>query len=234
MKLLVVEDSPILGNSLLRGLRAEGFVVDLAETGEDAHLLLLTNAYDAIILDWMLPGISGMDLLKLLRARMASPTPVLVLSARSDISDRILGLDFGADDYLPKPFDFGELVARVRAICRRGTGQRKPNLQVGKLRIDTNGKQASVDGVELPLTRSEYSLLEALALRRGEVLTKEWLLESLHDADNDTESNVIEVFISALRKKLREVGIEDLIVTRRGLGYLIPVDPQAEQSAPLD
>jgi DNA-binding response OmpR family regulator len=232
MKLLVVEDSPILGQALLRGLRAEGFVVDLAVTGEDALLLLLSTGYDAIVLDWMLPGISGIELVARLRGDMASPTPILVLSARSEIVDRIRGLDVGADDYVPKPFDFGELVARIRALGRRGPGRRSPTMVIGALEIDTVAKVARVRGADVDLTFSEYSVLEALALRRGAVLTKEWLLERLHDTDGFASANVVEVFVSSLRKKLRAHGVEGLITTRRGLGYIIPLELESRPAPP--
>lgn len=221
MKVLVVEDSEILGRALERGLEAEGFTVDLAGTGEDALVLAAGTEYDAVVLDWMLPGISGLDVLGHLRQGAASATPVLFLTARSDVADRIRGLDHGADDYLAKPFDFGELVARVRSLCRRGTGQRATTLAVGGLVLDTAARRVTAGGEDLLLTRSEYVLFEALATRRGTVLSKEWLLERLHDADGSANTNVVEVFLSSLRKKLRASGNDHLVVTRRGQGYMI-------------
>lgn len=231
MKVLVVEDSDILGRALQRGLKAEGFTVDVAPSGEDALVLLAGAEYDAVVLDWMLPGISGLEVLGSLRSGAGGATPVLFLTARSDVADRIRGLDHGADDYLAKPFDFGELVARVRSLCRRGTGQRATTLNVGGLVLDTAARRVTAGGEDVGLTRSEYAIFEALATRRGTVLSKEWLLERLHDAEGSANTNVVEVFLSSLRKKLRATGNDHLVVTRRGQGYIIE---RAEGEGGLD
>lgn len=222
MKVLVVEDSPILGRALLRGLGAEGFAVDVAPSAEEALVFVLSYEYDAIVLDWMLPGISGLEFLQRLRDGRGSATPVLMLTARAEVADRVQGLDHGADDYLPKPFEFVELVARIRSLCRRGTRPRSPRLEAGRLAVDTAARRACVAEQELDLTPSEYAILEALLRHRGAVLSKEWLVERLHTADGTANPNVVEVFMSSLRKKLRSAGQDDLIVTRRGHGYLVP------------
>ncbi|MEZ6014190.1 MAG: response regulator transcription factor [Planctomycetota bacterium] len=233
MKVLLVEDSPVLGTALVRGFVAEGFTVDHAASGEDALLRLIAAEYDVVVLDWMLPGLSGLDVLAQLRGRMRLSTPVLVLSARAEVADRIRGLEVGADDYLPKPFDFGELVARVRALGRRSAAVSAPVVTVGALTVETSARVARVGEQPLELTRSEYLILEALMTRRGTVLPKGWLLERLHDADSFAGPNVIEVFISGLRRKLRDAGAGDPIVTRRGHGYVIPADDGGAEAGAL-
>tara|TARA_R110002072_G_scaffold42102_2_gene119354 strand:- start:379 stop:1068 length:690 start_codon:yes stop_codon:yes gene_type:complete len=224
MKILVVEDSPVLSRSLLKGLQAEGFVIDVMDNGEDALVALRTHSYDAIVLDRMLPKMDGLEVLRRLRGEMGSKTPVLLLTALAEVTDRVQGLDTGADDYLPKPFDFGELVSRLRALCRRSGGTRAPVVHLGRLSLDTSACEATVEGQRVSLTASEFRVLEALVVRRGQVITKDWLLDQLHGADGYASGNAVEVFISALRRKLRERGVDDLIQTKRGLGYLIPLD----------
>ena len=221
MKLLVVEDSPRLRSTLEKGLRSEGFVVDSAGDGEEALLRCATMTYDAIVLDIMLPKVSGLDVLRRIRREDSSP-PVLILSARDQTPHRIEGLQLGADDYLVKPFDFGELCARVRALIRRRYERRSPELRVGDLVIDTAARTVRISGETLDLTPSEYAVLECLAMRRGRVTGKAWLLDQLVGSDSDTASNVVEVYVSSLRRKLRAAGAQDPIRTRRGQGYLIP------------
>lgn len=222
MKLLLIEDSEKLQRSLQLGLRKAGFVVDAARSGEEGLWLATENAYDVVLLDLMLPGIDGFSVLRLLRER-GRQTHVLVLSARDLIEDRVRGLDSGADDYLVKPFAFEELVARIRALARRSYARKNPSLEVGPLRIETSSRRAFVGAKEVRLSPREFSILELLALRGGELVPRRELWESLYDFENAAESNVLDVTIYAVRKKLAEAGAPELIRTRRGEGYLIEV-----------
>jgi two-component system, OmpR family, response regulator len=215
MRLLVVEDEPDLLSGLLRALRKEGYAVDSAADGEEGLFKAQSVDYDAIVLDVMLPKIDGWEILARLRATKA--TPVLMLTARDATKDRVRGLDGGADDYLVKPFDVTELAARLRALVRRGKGRAKAALELGDLRIDTVARTVAKAGEAITLTAREYVVLEYLATRRGEVVTRTNLYEHLFDEADDTLSNVIDVHVSNLRKKLGS----DLITTRRGHGYVI-------------
>lgn len=223
MKLLVVEDSERLRRSLGQGLQKAGFAVDLTGDGREGLAYAEVNDYDVIILDLMLPEMDGLSVLKSLR-RQGRSTHVLILSARDQVQDRIRGLELGADDYLIKPFSFDELCARVRALVRRRYESKDPVIRVGDLEIDTARQQASRSGHPLALTPTEYSLLELLALRRGRVVTREQILDHLYDSAAEVSSNVIEVLVCALRKKVQPDGAPPLIVTRRGRGYLIEAD----------
>ncbi len=220
VKVLVIEDSPRLLRSLERGLAADGFTVDSASSGGDAMSRLSTNDYDVVVLDLGLPDMDGAEILRRLRACPAGPA-VLILSARDTPADRVEGLQLGADDYLIKPFHFPELIARLQALARRRFDQRSPTFVLGRLRIDSPSRTVTANGEEVPLTMSEYTILECLLLRRGQVCSKEWLFDRLVNSDKDTTSNVVEVHVSSLRRKLREAGVEELIVTRRGHGYLV-------------
>lgn len=223
MKLLVVEDSERLRRSLGQGLQRAGFAVDLTADGREGLAYASVNDYDVIILDLMLPQIDGLTVLKTLR-RQGTNTHVLILSARDQVEDRIRGLELGADDYLIKPFSFDELCARVRALVRRRYESKDPVLRVGRIEIDTARQLASRDGRPLPLTPTEYALLELLALRRGRVVTRDQILDHLYDSAAEVSSNVIEVLVCSLRKKVQpddEPPLPPLIVTRRGRGYLI-------------
>lgn len=223
MKLLVVEDSERLRRSLGQGLQRAGFAVDLTANGREGLAYASINDYDVIILDLMLPQVDGLTVLKTLR-RQGTNTHVLILSARDQVEDRIRGLELGADDYLIKPFSFDELCARVRALVRRRYESKDPILRVGGIEIDTARQLASREGRPLPLTPTEYSLLELLALRRGRVVTRDQILDHLYDSAAEVSSNVIEVLVCSLRKKVQpEEGPPQppLIVTRRGRGYLI-------------
>ena len=215
MRLLVIEDDPALQRTLAAALREEGYAVDVASDGADGLFKAQQNAYDAILLDVMLPKLDGWGVLAALRP--ACRTPVLMLTARDAVPDRIKGLNAGADDYLTKPFDIDELLARLRALIRRSAGQTHPTLTIGELVLDTAARRACVAGAEIVLTAREYSLLEYLALHRGEVVSRTTLYEHLFDEDDDSLSNLLDVHVSNLRKKLGH----DLIVTRRGLGYCI-------------
>ncbi len=215
MRLLVIEDDPVLQRTLAATLREENYAVDTAADGAEGLFKAQQNAYDAVLLDVMLPKLDGWGVLAALRP--ANRTPVLMLTARDAVPDRIKGLDTGADDYLTKPFDIDELLARLRALIRRSAGQPSPQLVIGGLTLDTAARRATVAGAEIVLTAREYSLLEYLALHRGEVVSRATLYEHLFDEADDSLSNLLDVHVSNLRKKLGH----DLIATRRGLGYSI-------------
>jgi two-component system OmpR family response regulator len=215
MRILVVEDEPRLQHNLAKALREEGYAVDTASDGDDGLFKAETYNYDAIILDVMLPQRDGWQVLEKLRAQ--KKTPVLMLTARDGHKDRVRGLDGGADDYLVKPFDLEELLARVRALIRRAAGQPSSNLTLGDISIDTRARTVSRAGQPVTLTAREYAILEYLALHRGKVVTRTDLYEHLFDESDDTLSNLVDVHIFSIRKKL---GAE-LIATRRGQGYCI-------------
>jgi len=215
MRILVIEDDPQLLRSLAATLREENYAVDTAEDGEDGLFKAQNESYDAIVLDVMLPRLNGWEVLT--RLRPASKTPVLMLTARDTVHDRVKGLDKGADDYLTKPFDIDELLARLRALIRRSAGQTHPVLEIGQMSLDTAARLVRLSGQDVPLTAREYALLEYLALHRGEVVSRTTLYEHLFDEDDTTLSNLLDVHVSNLRKKLGA----DIITTRRGHGYCI-------------
>lgn len=215
MRILVVEDEPRLQHNLAKALREEGYAVDTASDGDDGLFKAETYNYDAVILDVMLPQLDGWQVLEKLRAQ--KKTPVLMLTARDGPKDRVRGLDGGADDYLVKPFDLDELLARVRALIRRAAGQPKANLELGDVNIDTRARTVTRGGQPATLTAREYAILEYLALHRGKVVSRTDLYEHLFDESDDTLSNLVDVHIFSIRKKL---GTE-LITTRRGQGYCI-------------
>ncbi len=215
MRVLVVEDEPDLLASLLKALREDGYAADGAADGEDGLYKAESYDYDAVVLDIMLPGIDGWELLRRLRKR--KKTPVLMLTARDAVRDRVRGLDTGADDYLVKPFDLDELLARLRALIRRSASQAESRLQLGEVCIDIPARTVSLRGEPVTLTAREYSLLEYLALHRGKVVTRTMLYEHLFDENDGTLSNLLDVHVSNLRKKLGH----GLITTRRGHGYCI-------------
>ncbi len=218
MRILLVEDDDILSNTLSLALHQGGYVVDLVHNGNSADTALSHDFYDLLILDLGLPGLDGMQVLKRLRARK-SRVPVLILTARDDLSDRVGGLDHGADDYLTKPFDLPELEARIRALIRRKHGISETLIEFGQLRYDTTGKQAMVGDQLLELSARDISVLEVLLLRAGRVVSKEHLSERLYGWGEEVGDNAIEVGIHRLRKKLEPIGIN--IRTIRGLGYLL-------------
>lgn len=215
MRLLVVEDDPRLLKSLTRALREAGYAVDSAADGTEGLFKAESADYDVILLDVMMPGLDGWSVLDRLRKKKS--TPVLLLTARGATSDRVRGLDAGADDYLPKPFDLPELLARVRALIRRSTGQSTSRLELGDVVLDMRSKTVELAGRPVSLTPREYAILEYLALHRGEVVTRSTLYEHLFDESEDTLSNLLDVHVFSIRKKL---GAE-VIVTRRGQGYLV-------------
>lgn len=215
MRLLLVEDEGDLLASLAQALREQGYAVDTAEDGEEGLYKAETWSYDAIILDVMLPKLDGWELLRRLRAK--SKTPVLMLTARDMVRDRVRGLDSGADDYLVKPFDLDELMARLRALMRRGAGQPDPRIEIGDVMIDTAARSVSRGARPVVLTAREYSLVEFLALHRGRVVTRTTLYEHLFGEEDNSLSNLLDVHVSNIRKKLGH----DFILTRRGHGYCI-------------
>jgi two-component system OmpR family response regulator len=216
MRLLVVEDEPDLRRALARGLADRQFVVDTAADGDHGLSLALGGSYDAIVLDLMLPRLSGWEVLSALRAQ-GRQTPVLLLTARDAIEDRVRGLNTGADDYLTKPFALDELVARLRALIRRAAGQPAPVVEIGPIRVDLSAHRVFRDGAEVPLTAREVAILELLAINRGRVVSRLEIAERLYPDEQDVLSNAIDVHVGALRRKLGDAVIE----TRRGLGYLI-------------
>lgn len=220
MKLLIVEDSERLRRSLQQGLTRMGFTVDVSGDGLDGLTFAQTYDYDAIVLDLMLPRLNGMSILKQLR-ELGDGTPVLILSAKDHVADRVSGLESGADDYLVKPFAFDELCARIKALMRRRPDTKQPQLQFGTVTVDVAKRAAFNRKGVITLTPAEYSLLEYLALRQGQVLSKEQLYESLRSSSSDATSNVVEVLVCTLRKKIGIAGEPDLIKTRRGYGYII-------------
>jgi two-component system, OmpR family, response regulator len=215
VKVLVVEDEPRLQRSLVKALREANYAVDSAGDGDEALFKAESADYNVIILDVMIPGIDGWEVLGRLRRR--KPTPVLMLTARDAPADRVRGLDLGADDYLIKPFDLSELLARLRSLIRRAAGQPASVIHVGDIVIDVRSRSVTMDGKPVALTAREFAILEYLALHRGKVVSRTELYEHLVDENDDTLSNLLDVHVFAIRKKLRP----NLITTRRGQGYSI-------------
>lgn len=221
MKLLLVEDSERLRQTLQRGLASAGFVVDTAADGVDAQGFLRAYEYDLMVLDLMLPRLDGLGVLRGLMQQSVRPR-VLVLSARDQVPDRVEALNAGADDYLVKPFSFDELLARLHALMRRPEQAQTSLLEIDALRVDLRAHGALVDGRGLPLTPREFSLLALLARNRGRVFSRGEILERLAGGDTTASDRSIEVLVFGLRRKLSAVGLDGLIETRRGAGYLIP------------
>jgi two-component system, OmpR family, response regulator len=215
MRILVIEDEADLLASLAKALREEGYAVDTAADGEDGLYKAESWEYDALVLDIMLPRLDGWTVLQ--RLRKTKKTPVLMLTARDTPPDRVRGLDTGADDYVVKPFDLEELFARLRALIRRAAGKTQNRIEMGQVVLDTAARRVTRAGDLVALTAREYSLLEFLALHRGELVTRTTLYEHLFDEDDSTLSNLLDVHVSNLRKKLGA----DFITTRRGHGYCI-------------
>jgi two-component system OmpR family response regulator len=215
MRILIVEDEPDLLRSLKQALQEEGYAVDGAADGEAGLFNAQNYDYDGIVLDVMLPRLDGWEVLH--RLRKTKKTPVLMLTARDQLKDRVRGLDTGADDYMAKPFDLEELFARLRALIRRCAGRTSNVLAVGDIVIDTGARRVSRGGQEAALTAREYALVEYLALHRGEVVTRTTLYEHLFDENESTLSNLLDVHVSNVRKKLGA----DFITTRRGHGYCV-------------
>lgn len=216
MRVLVVEDDETLNSQIAEALRESGYVVDTALDGEEGHFLGDTEPYDAVVLDIGLPQMDGISVLEAWR-REGRTMPVLILTARDRWSDKVQGIDAGADDYVAKPFHIEEVLARIRALVRRAAGHASNELICGPVRIDVKASRVSVDGNPIKLTSHEYKVLEYLMHHRGKVISRTELTEHLYDQDFDRDSNTIEVFVGRLRKKL---GVE-VIETVRGLGYRI-------------
>jgi DNA-binding response OmpR family regulator len=220
MRILLVEDYLPLQKSLAKGLREAGYAVDVSGDGREGLWYATSNDYDAIILDLMLPGMDGLTILKKLRAADKN-NHVLILTAKDTVDDRIKGLDLGADDYLVKPFAFGELLARLRALTRRKYEQKRPCLQIEDLRLDTATRRVWRAEVEIPLTSREYMLLEYLAMRTGQVVSRTDIWEHVYDFNSEASSNVVDVYIGYLRKKIEKEAGPPLIRTVRGQGYIL-------------
>ena len=220
MKILVVEDEEKVADFIKRGLEQDSYVVEHVTTGEDALQLLDGGGYDTVVLDLMLPGISGLDVVRELRRRKLD-VPVLALTARGELDDRIEGLNAGCDDYLAKPFAFQELLARVRALQRRATTVRLPNLTYRDLVLDPASRTVTRGKQRIELTNKEYALLEYLMRYPEQVLTREVLLENIWGYDFDTPSNVLEVYMNFLRKKIDQKHQRRLLHTVRGVGYVL-------------
>ena len=216
MRVLVVEDDALLGDAIQAGLKQASFAVDWVKDGMQADQALNTEPYDAAVLDIGLPRLSGLEVLRRLRQRKAT-LPVLLLTARDTVDDRIQGLDSGADDYLVKPFDMGELAARLRALIRRASGNTSPSLHAGDVTLDPSAHAVTCRGNSIDLSATEFALLHALLLNAGKVLSRAQLEEKLYAWGEEVESNAIEVHIHHLRRKL----YPELIETIRGVGYLI-------------
>ena len=220
MRILLVEDEPSQAKMLAKGLREQGYAVDVAGDGEEADYKASVNDYDLIVLDVMLPKKNGLEVCRELRER-GLPMPILMLTARDTVEDRILGLDRGADDYLTKPFDYREFLARVHALLRRGPAKHAETLQVGDLIVDVRAHRAERSGCSVDLTAKEYSLLEYLARHAGQLVTRTDISEHVWDEGYEPFSNLIEVYIQRLRRKIDDGHEVKLLQTRRGEGYML-------------
>jgi two-component system, OmpR family, response regulator len=223
VRVLIVEDELRMASLVRRGLTEEGLAVDVAATGEDAVWMAGAHPYEAIVLDVMLPGIDGFETCRRLRSAGVW-APVLMLTARDSVEDRIAGLDTGADDYLVKPFAFGELLARLRALARRGAAERPSVLEVGDLRLDPATREARRGTADIQLSAKEFALLETFMRRPGEVLSRLHLLEHAWDFAYDNRSNVVDVYVRHLRRKIDEPFGRRSLETVRGAGYRLRVD----------
>jgi DNA-binding response OmpR family regulator len=233
VRVLIVEDQPAMLKALRQGLEEEGFAVDVAPDGEEADLKARTSPYDVIVLDIMLPKVDGLTLLKRWReAGMSSH--VLMLTAKGTLDDRVQGLDTGADDYLTKPYEFDELLARIRALVRRGHMVKNPMIQVLDLTLDTAARQVTRAGHKIHLTPREYALLEFLAFHRGRVVTRTMIWEHLYDEYDENTSNVVDVYIRYLRNKIDKGFDPPLILTKWGEGYMLRGDDDAPTEPPPD
>lgn len=220
MRVLIIEDYAPVRRSLARGLRETGYAVDTAENGEDGLWHARSGEHDVIVLDLMLPKLDGLTLLRTLREE-GSDVHVIILTAKDAVEDRVRGLDLGADDYMVKPFAFGELLARVRRLAMRTYGEKSAKIRVGDLELDPRQRTARRAREPVELTAREYALLEYLAARAGEVVTRTEIWEHIYDFAAERNSNVIDVYVARLRKKLRRSDRPPLIHTRRGMGYVL-------------
>jgi len=220
VRILVVEDEQKVAKALKEGLEAEHYDVTVARTGEEGFFLVSAQSFDLVVLDLMLPGRDGIEVLTTLRKRGLT-TPVLILTAKDAVEDRVLGLDSGADDYLVKPFAFEELLARVRSLVRRRYQDKDAAIQIGDLRIDTSAQRVWRGREEIGLTPREFALLEYLARRAGQVVSRSDVWEHVYDFHSEASSNVVDVYVSYLRRKLRDEQRPGLIQTVRGRGYCL-------------
>jgi DNA-binding response OmpR family regulator len=230
VRILLVEDSVRLRRTIETALTRSGYAVDATGDGLEGLTLAESQDYDAIILDIMLPGLDGLSVLTRLRAR-GRAAHILLLTAKDTVQDRVRGLDDGADDYLVKPFALDELLARAAALCRRTYGRKHPHLVIADLHIDMKAREVVRGGRPIALKPREYALLEYLALRQGEIVTRRDIETHLYDGRLDAASNVVESAISVLRKRLADAGVPPLIHTRHGLGYILKVDPDADRES---
>ena len=218
MRVLLIEDDTILADGLVRALKQADYAVDWSGDGIEARAILRTYDFDLVILDLTLPKLDGLELLRDLRDQKKQ-TPVLIITARSDVGDRIRGLDLGADDYLTKPFELGEFDARVRALIRRSHGSGLQRLSCGRLNLDLTAHRAFIDLEPLDLPRREFHILEALMTGRGRILNKEQIIDHISEFDDELSTSAVEIYISRLRKKLEPAGVGIRVV--RGIGYII-------------
>ena len=223
MRVLLVEDEADVARFIRKGLTEQAYAVDVAEDGDRALYLASVNSYDAAILDVMIPAPDGMEVCRRIRAS-GSTLPILMLTARGSVDEKIAGLDAGADDYLAKPFEFGELLARLRALLRRGGATVSALLAIGPLQIDTRSHRVTIDGTPLTLTTKEYSVLEYLARNAGRIVTREEIAEHVWNQEFDPFTNLIEVYINRLRRHIEKVSDRKLIQTIRGAGYMLEQD----------
>lgn len=219
MRLLIVEDEPKTGDYLHKGLSENGFVVDLARNGVDGQHLALTGVYDLVVLDIGLPGVDGWQILEAIRAR--KQTPVMFLTARDRVDDRVRGLELGADDYLIKPFAFSELLARIRGLLRRGKSREPEQIRIGDLEVDLLRHKVLRAGARIDLTAKEFSLLALLARRQGEVLSRTLIAEQVWDMNFDSDTNVVDVAVRRLRAKIDDPFPVKLVHAIRGIGYVL-------------
>ena len=228
MRVLLIEDDKKAASLLARGLQEEGCVVDVAATGEAGEEQAVVNEYDVIVLDWLLPGKDGISVCRTLRAEGVS-TPILMLTARDSLADRVSGLSTGADDYLTKPFAFAELLARIRALLRRARVAQPAVLRLADLTLDPASRRVTRGGLNIALTSKEFAILEALMRSAGDVVSRVRLVESVWDQASDVDDNLVDVHVSHLRKKIDRSGSPALIHTVRGFGYRLalpdPVEP---------
>lgn len=227
MRILLVEDDPGVRRFVVKGLREQAYAVDTAATGEEALYQAEINEYDLVILDIMIPGPDGFEVCRRLRSS-GRGMPILMLTARDAVEDRVSGLDRGADDYLTKPFEFRELLARLRALLRRSTELHPPRLSVGELVLDTAAQNATRGGEAIALTHKEYALLEYLVRNAGRVVSRAEIAEHVWDESFDPFSNLIEVYINRLRRKIDPDGHSGLLQTRRGAGYILKSGEDAD------
>ncbi len=223
MKILIIEDERRLAMLLRQGLEEQGFVVDMTHDGSEGQFMAENYSYDAILLDLQIPEIDGLTILKALRTQ-GNGVPILIITARGDVEDRIRGLNLGADDYLAKPFDLEELIARIHALIRRSRGQSSSLIKIDDLVIDINSRTVCRSGVEIALTAREYDVLTYLALNSGKVVSRNELIEHIYTTDCELDSNVIDVYINYLRNKIDKMFAAPLIHTVRGAGYILKAE----------